>query len=39
MARMLADRIQSLSEEKYAELSVQLNAPNVENLRKVSLTT
>ena len=40
MAKMLANRIQKLSEEKFAELSVQLRSlPNSENLKKVSLTT
>ena len=34
---MLADRIQMLSEEKFAELSVQLQGiPNIENLKKVA---
>ena len=38
VARMLADRVQKLSEEKFAELSVQLRSlPNSENLKKVSL--
>ena len=39
VAKMLADRIQALSEEKFAELSVQLQSiPNADNLKKVRTT-
>lgn len=37
MAKMLADRICMLSEEKYTELAAQVkNSSNMENMRKVS---
>lgn len=36
VAKMLANRIQTLSEEKFAELSVQLrNLPNPDSFKKV----
>ena len=36
VAKMLANRIQKLSEEKFAELSVQLQGiPNADSLKKV----
>ena len=36
VAKMLSNRIQKLSEEKFTELSVQLQSiPNADNLKKV----